>query len=279
MLDQYNAQQLITAASRQLTGIDSAVLDAELLLAEILGVNRSKFYSRPDMSVDAKDIEKFWNMINQRKQGEPVAYLLGKKEFWSMSFTVNRYVLVPRPETECLVETALKQTKSLNSPRILDLGTGSGVIAIALASELQNASIVAVDISQDALNVAIENTRNFKTTNIEFLQSNWFEKVGGKFDVIVSNPPYVANDDEHLNDVQLMREPDLALNGGYQGLESIKKIIAGSVDYLTSQGMLFIEHGYNQGENIRQLLNDHFSGINTVQDYSGQDRVTWGNKQ
>lgn len=255
--------------------MESAILDAELLLADVLGVNRSKFYSTPELVVAAGDSEKFWQLIKLRQTGKPVAYLLGEKEFWSMNFSVNSNVLIPRPETERLVETVLENLDPANKTRILDLGTGSGAIAVALATELPNADIVAVDTCHDALTMAVANARRLGKHNIEFMLSNWFSAVTGKFDVIVSNPPYIPSNDKHLADPALSFEPRLALDGGVTGLDAINNIIKNSARYLLSHGLLVLEHGYNQGKNVRDLLlRSGFTEINTSLDYAGLERIS-----
>lgn len=231
--------------------------------------------------------------VAEMQAGTPLAYLTGQQEFWSLNFNVNEHTLIPRPDTEILVEQVLNwirsQPKSAgddNKPkRLLDLGTGSGCIAISLAHELKhklkhdNWQMVAVDLSLEALKVAKENAIINDVNNIKFVQSSWYDKLSIQdahlFDVIVSNPPYIDEEDVHL--VRLVAEPISALSAPNHGLADIEHIVQQSPQYLRTGGLLAIEHGFDQGEAVRQVLSDNdFTVVQTVQDYGGNDRVTFG---
>ncbi len=223
--------------------------------------------------------------VTKMQQGTPLAYLTGQQAFWSLNFTVNEHTLIPRPDTEIIIEQVLNwintQPTSPSTKRLLDLGTGSGCIAISLAHELKNDNwqVVAVDLSAAALEVARHNALINKVGNIEFIQSSWYDKLSmfdqPLFDIIVSNPPYIDEADEHL--AQLKAEPISALSAPNHGLADIEHIIQQAPDYLRADGLLAIEHGFDQGISVRQLFaTNGFKSVMTVQDYGGNDRVTLG---
>ncbi len=268
---------LLQQASQQLEKLsDSPLLDAQLLLADILKKDRSYLMAWPEVIPNQQETELFQSYLLQRKEEIPVAYILGYKEFWSMPFKVTPDVLIPRPETELLVEQVLEATSHLSKPKILELGTGSGAIAIALGKELPKANITATDLSEPALRIATENAHNLRIDNIHFLQSDWFVNIEGMFDVIVSNPPYIENEDPHLTK-EIRHEPKQALVSGKDGLDAIKIIINAATDHLNKDGMLFIEHGYNQGINVCTLMQQSgFTSCKTIKDLSANDRVTLG---
>ncbi|AMN67392.1 peptide chain release factor N(5)-glutamine methyltransferase [Psychrobacter sp. P11G5] len=239
------------------------------------------------------EYEQFYAGVVQMQTGTPLAYLTGQQEFWSLNFTVNEHTLIPRPDTEILVEQVLNwihsQLKNVgddNKPkRLLDLGTGSGCIAISLAHELKHKSkhgnwqTVAVDLSLEALKVAKHNGVINDVANIEFVQSSWYDELSTQdeslFDVIVSNPPYIDELDEHLTCLQA--EPISALSAPNHGLADIEHIVQQAPQYLRIGGLLAIEHGFDQGEAVRQILSDNdFTAVQTVQDFGGNDRVTLG---
>ena len=226
--------------------------------------------------------------VLKMRQGTPLAYLTGQQAFWSLNFTVNEHTLIPRPDTEILVEQVLSwinaQSAQTKNQRLLDLGTGSGCIAISLAHELKkdNWQVVAVDLSSEALNVAQHNAVLNRVDNSEFVQSSWYDKLSTQdtflFDIIVSNPPYIDETDEHLT--RLVAEPISALSAPNKGLADIEHIVQQATTYLRSGGLLAIEHGYDQGASVRQLfLDNSFESVVTVQDYGGNDRVTLGQSQ
>ena len=216
--------------------------------------------------------------LTQRKEGVPIAYILGHKEFWSMPFIVTPDVLIPRPETELLVEQVINACSHLNKPTILELGTGSGAVAIALGKELPKAKITATDISNAALDIARQNAHNQQINNIRFIYSDWFLNVKGRFNIIVSNPPYIELDDPHLNN-EIRFEPKLALVSGIDGLDDIRTILTSSDNHLKEQGILLLEHGYNQGNQLRELMiKAGLKNCHSIKDYSSNDRVSIGTK-
>lgn len=253
---------------------ESPRLDAELLLARALDVPRSYLFAHADEEMDAAAVERFEDTINRRVDGMPLAYITGEREFWSMSLIVSPATLVPRQETEVLVDQALLRIPRDAQLRVLDLGTGSGAIALAIARERPLCEVVATDVSEDALAVAKVNAREHAIPNIEFIHGNWIEPVSEQlFDVIVSNPPYVANDDPHLD--CLKHEPHLALASGDDGLDAIRIIAAGAGAVLEPGGWLLIEHGAEQHEAIAKILRANgWTDIDLEKDLSALPRVT-----
>lgn len=248
-----------------------------------------------EYQLTARELEQFNTGVAKMRAGTPLAYLTGQQEFWSLNFTVNEHTLIPRPDTEVLVEQVLNgikaQPKSADDDkpkRLLDLGTGSGCIAVSLAHELNNSShgsisgrwqVVAVDLSLEALKVAQHNATMHNVANIELVQSSWYQNLpthaAALFDVIVSNPPYIDEADEHLS--RLQAEPMSALSAGNHGLADIEHIVEYAPQYLHAGGLLAIEHGFDQGLAVRQLFAAHgFESIVTIQDYGANDRVTLG---
>jgi release factor glutamine methyltransferase len=255
---------------------DSPRLDAELLLGQILGLPRASLAARPENAVSEATQQRFARLLARRAAGEPIAYLLGTREFWSLPLRVTPAVLVPRPETELLVERALSLRDASSALRVLDLGTGSGAIALALAAERPGWRLTAVDISAAALKVAIDNARALHCSGIDFRCGSWFDAVPGlRFDVIVGNPPYVAAGDPALD--RLRAEPALALASGPTGLEALSAITMNAGAHLHAHGTLLLEHGHTQAAAVAQLLARHgFSEIHTHIDFSGKPRVTQG---
>lgn len=250
-------------------------LDARLLMQHLLGITHAQFLADPDRRLSGEEVEAFMTLVLRRERGEPVAYLVGEKDFYSRSFKVTADVLIPRPDTELIVTLALKRLKTLTWPRVLDLGTGSGAIAVTIACEHPEAAVLAVDVSAAALTVARENADRHGG-KVSFLESDWFAALGDeKFDLIVSNPPYVAARDPHLLQDGLPFEPDLALTDGADGLSCIRRIVAEAPAHLLPGGQLLIEHGYDQAAAVRDLLAaGPFAEISTWQDLSGNDRVS-----
>ncbi len=236
------------------------------------------------------ECERFNAGVSKMQQGIPLAYLTGSQAFWSLNFKVNEHTLIPRPDTEILIEQVLcwiqaydevdtVQSNVQNSKRLLDLGTGSGCIAISLAHELRQAGwqVTAVDISDKALEVAKHNATINNLTDIKFIRSSWYSELSTytnkQFDIIVSNPPYIDEADEHL--IRLQAEPISALSSSNQGLADIKHIVEGAPQYLRLGGLLAIEHGFDQGRAVRQLMSARgFTAVNTIQDFGGNDRIT-----
>jgi release factor glutamine methyltransferase len=263
---------------------DSPRLDAEILLARVLDLPRSALIVRGDETLSPERRASFAALIERRVAGEPVAYLTGSREFWSMTLCVSPAVLVPRPETELLVELALSflppggpfpgETPSGEPLRVLDLGTGSGAIALALGLERPDARITGVDISSAALAVAIQNAERLEQSGVRWRIGSWFEAVPGEhFDLILANPPYIAAGDPALTD--LASEPMLALSPGPTGLEAITEIALRAADHLRPHGRLLLEHGASQAEAVSGLLVQHgWADIRTHADYAGRPRVT-----
>ncbi|WP_201579933.1 peptide chain release factor N(5)-glutamine methyltransferase [Psychrobacter sp. Pi2-52] len=241
-----------------------------------------------DYQLTDSEVARFNDGVIKMQKGIPLAYLTGQQEFWSLNFKVNEHTLIPRPDTEVLVEQVLNWINArpvqLNNKRLLDLGTGSGCIAISLAHELKQANwqIVAVDLSLEALKVAQHNAMSNNVANVEFVQSSWYQALPTndepQFDIIVSNPPYIDETDEHL--AGLTAEPISALSASHQGLADIEHIVQQATTYLCTGGLLAIEHGYDQGDAVRKLfLNSGFESVHTVKDYGDNDRVTLGQVQ
>ena len=275
--------QIVTAlkqGKQQLVSSDSARLDAELLLCATLKCDRTKLYTHPEQEISIEELNDFNKLITQRAAGHPIAYLTENKEFWSLSFTVSRDTLIPRPDTEILVESALPLIPDQTASNILELGTGSGAIAIAIASERDRANITATDICQKALNIAKENAASNKIENIKFIKADWFDIADIKtYDLIISNPPYICKDDPHLCQGDVQFEPITALAAGEDGLDDIRHIIQHGHQYLNSQAWLLLEHGYNQADQVRQLFNDNGYAISTtIEDYNGIERVSMGQR-
>ena len=280
-------RELIHQAARDLeaVGCRTPRLDAEVLLAHCLGSDRLHLYTNADTRLPETDIERFLRFASRRRQGEPVAYIIGRKEFWSAVFEVDRRVLIPRPETEILVEECLKVLDAADSgdPRILDLGTGSGAIGVTLAAERKNARVVATDISPEALAVARQNARRCKVeTRMAFLAGNLFAPLSGKFDMIASNPPYISEAEYQDLPADVKRyEPSLALRAGPDGMDFHRAIIMQSHGYLKSGGWLMLEIGSGQKERIEALLHQAgiFDEIRFRRDYAGWNRVAAGRKK
>jgi len=254
----------------------SAPLDAEILLAHVLGLSRAALASQSGLVLEPSQSEALEELALRRMAGEPVAYLTGRREFWSLELEVTPDVQVPRPETELLVELALAALAPLSRPAVLDLGTGSGAIALAIARERTDAAVTAVDASGAALAVAKRNAGRLRIDNVCFLQGSWYEPVSGaRFDAIVSNPPYVAEDDAAL--AALAHEPRLALVADNDGLGAIAEICGGTLKHLASGGSLLVEHGAQQGAAARDLMSRAgLVGIATHRDLASLERVTRG---
>jgi release factor glutamine methyltransferase len=268
---------LLQSAARALQGhSDSPRLDAEVLLGELLGLSRAGLIARGNEPCTRISERRYARLVEQRRQGTPVAYLTGSREFWSLNLRVTPAVLVPRPETELLVELALQRLPPDRPASVLDLGTGSGAIALAIAAERPGVKVTAVDISATALEVAMHNGRELKLSHIDWRLGDWFKPVpGARFDVVVANPPYVATADPALE--KLKAEPCIALCGGPSGLEALATIAAGAPAHLQDGGWLMLEHGSDQAPGVARLLERHgFACISTHPDLSGHPRVTLG---
>lgn len=272
------AALLRESATRLKPTSQSARLDAELLLAHALGWQRVRLYGDPGTVVQPETIERFEELLREREAGRPVAHLVGTREFWSMRLTVTPDTLVPRAETELLVECALKRLPAGEPRRVLELGTGTGAVALALARERPRAAVTAVEFSEAALAVAKYNALVQGLARIEFLFGDWFGPVAGRrFDAVVSNPPYVADQEWLVRQFDLRHEPDLALRGGRDGLAAIRRIVEAAPAHLAADGWLVLEHGFRQGPAVARLFQAAgFTGVTTYRDMPGQPRVTEG---
>lgn len=269
---------LDSAAVRLDATSDSAQLDAELLLAQVLGKARSQFRSRPEQPVDEILQREFEQLVLARLQGVPLAYLAGEREFWSLPFKVTHDTLIPRPDTERLVEAALDCIPTDTAWKIADLGTGSGIIALAIASERLLCRITATDVSRTALNVAHENAARLGLDNVEFRCGNWYAALPDiRYHLILSNPPYVREGDPHLAEGDLRFEPRRALVSGADGLDAIRQLVRQAPSHLLAGGWLLLEHGYDQAESVRALFTEqYFNNVRSLRDLSGHERVTLG---
>ncbi|MBP6796530.1 MAG: peptide chain release factor N(5)-glutamine methyltransferase [Luteimonas sp.] len=256
--------------------IDSS--DAELLLAHALGRPRSWLYAHADTVAPAAEAARFEGLVQRRARGEPVAYLCGHRGFWTLDLMVTPDTLIPRPETERLVELALERLPRTGSARVADLGTGSGAIALALARERPCARVAATDASAAALAVAGANARAAGLANVCFHAGDWFAALPGqRFDLVASNPPYIADGDPHLHEGDLRFEPSAALSSGQDGLDAIRTIVADAPAHLLPGGWLLLEHGWTQGAAVRALLESAgFIEIDTHRDLEARERVTAG---
>jgi release factor glutamine methyltransferase len=275
-----NIKQLLDSATKQLgTSSDSPKIDAEILLAHTLKKSRTFLYTWPQQLVDAQTQQHFAQLLSQRLAGEPVAHITGEREFWSLKLQITADTLIPRPETELLVEQALQLLPD-TSIAIVDLGTGSGAIALALASERPQWQITAVDQSAAALDIARANAKSLAIHNIRFIHGNWFEPLANQqFHTIISNPPYIATNDKHLAQGDVQFEPASALISGADGLDDIRHIAQQAVNYLLAGGLLIIEHGYDQQPRVKEIFQAAgFTNIAQLVDLGGMPRLTLGYK-
>lgn len=269
--------QALLSNSPRLHAID-ARFESQLLLQHLLNVNRAWLIAHENDTLAVDMQTRFDQMINRRADGEPIAYIIGNREFYGLNLLVTTATLIPRADTEILVDTALNKIPSNTPLQILDLGTGSGAIALAIAQQRPQVQVTAVDASKAALEVAISNSKQLHIPNIHFLLSDWFNNLNDTlFDVIVSNPPYIENTDAHLNQGDLRFEPTSALASGADGLDDIRRIINDCLIHLKPQGWLMLEHGYNQAAAVAELMaQTGLVKIETYQDLGGNDRVTIG---
>ena len=260
--------------------IDSptAQLDAELLLAFVLEKPRSYLYTWPDKTVTEAQVAAFMTLLERRQRGEPVAYLLGRQGFWTLDLQVAKHTLIPRADTELLVESALQLADASSTLKVLDLGTGTGALALALASERPLWAVTGVDRIESAVALAQNNQRQLQLANGEFLSSHWFSALTAqRYDLIVSNPPYIADNDPHLQQGDVRFEPLSALVSGPDGLDDIRLIIAQAPSYLTANGWLLLEHGFDQASAVRELLQQAgFIDVSSQRDLSGHQRISLG---
>jgi len=267
---------LLDASNKLAKSSDSALLDAEILLCHVLDKPRSHLRAWPEKQLSTEHSKQFLSLFEQRQRGVPVAYLIGNREFWSRDFKVTPAVLIPRPDTELLIELSLDLLTHIANPQLIDLGTGSGIIAITLAAERPDIEIMATDLSLSALAIAKQNSAKHQTQNIQFIQSSWFDKVPqSKFDLVISNPPYIIPNDPHLYEGDVRFEPESALIAEDLGLKDIKNICDNARHYLKQNGSLLIEHGCDQQAEVQAIFKTfNYSHIKTHTDLSGNPRVT-----
>lgn len=268
--------EALLSGSAAMIGGDTPRLDAELLLNHVSGIGRSSFRAFPEREVDASLVVEFERLVAQRIEGIPVAYLLGHQEFWSLPFKVSNSTLIPRPDTECLVEQALELALP-DEAKVLDMGTGTGAIALALASEKPNWLVTACDLQDDAVTLAQANARDLELP-VNVFQSSWFTGLpSDRFDLIVSNPPYVASGDGHLHEGDVRFEPASALVAGADGLNDIRQIVAEAPAWLNDKGWLLLEHGFDQAIEVQTLFAEQgFTSVESRKDYGDNDRMTLG---
>ncbi|WP_342325198.1 peptide chain release factor N(5)-glutamine methyltransferase [Kosakonia sp. BYX6] len=272
-------QQWLREAVSQLPASESPRRDAEILLGFVTGKTRTFILAFGETPLSADQQQQLATLLARRARGEPVAHLVGEREFWSLPLFVSPATLIPRPDTECLVEQALSRLPA--SPcRILDLGTGTGAIALALASERPDCHVIAVDVIPEAVALAQRNAAHLGMNNVEILQSSWFSALDGQpFSLIVSNPPYIDEQDPHLAQGDVRFEPLTALVAAENGLADLHSIIADARQYLQAGGWLLLEHGWQQGAAVREIFERYgWQQVETCRDYGGNERLTLGQK-
>ena len=264
--------------SRALASSGLVPFEAKLLLAHVLSRDRAWIGAHADDAITAAQAKTFDALARRRRDGEPVAYLIGRREFYGLDLATTPDVLIPRPETELLVDLALARLPADHSARVLDLGTGSGAVALAIARSRPAARVVATDISDSAVALAAENAMRLAIDNVEFLVSDWFAALADeRFDLIVGNPPYVAAGDPHLAEGDLRHEPPQALTSGGDGLYSIRAIVAAATAHLRPRGSLLLEHGHDQADAVAALFRDAgFVDVGAARDLAGILRVSYG---
>lgn len=273
-----SVRELLHAAAAR--GDVEARHEAEILLGHVLQRERAWLFTHADFVPDKAEVDKYNELMEERQRGEPIAYLVGHRGFWTLDLLVTPDVLIPRAETELLVELALARIPLGVEFRIADLGTGSGAIALAIAGDRPHARVLATDASRAALAVATANAKRLGIDNVEFAEGDWCAALGSRtFDMIVSNPPYIAAADAHLGQGDLRFEPPAALASGADGLDAIRQIIDAAPRHLAGGGWLLLEHGYDQGAAVRDLLEQHgFEATQTWQDLADHDRISGGHR-
>lgn len=270
---------LLKSSSAKLPSSDSALLDVQILLAFVLDVNRSYFYTWPEKVITPEQHQQFEKLLLKRINGEPIAYIVGYQEFWSLNFKVSPATLIPRADTETLVEAVLENI-TIDDAKGIDLGTGTGAIALSLAAEMPKWSLLGIDYSDDAVSLAKENQQSLSINNARFIQSSWLTNVDdswlGQCDFIVSNPPYIDKNDPHLSQGDVRFEPASALIADNNGLQDYIDIISSAKSFLKPNAYLLFEHGFEQTHAVSELLEGHgYFNIKTIKDLSGNDRVTF----
>ena len=277
-----NIRQLRIASKEKLSaaGSESPAADVDCLLSEAFGKDRAWFMIHDTDEPPSDKLNAFKTMLERRIKGEPIAYITGYREFWSLRLKCSPATLIPRPDTETLVEEAIRYLADIArlncAPRVLDLGTGTGAIALAIKSEIADADVYGADFNPDAVSLAKVNAESHRLS-VNFIESDWFSKVQGTFDLIVANPPYIADGDEHLSLGDVRFEPKTALISGSDGLDDIRIIASESQKHLAAGGAIMLEHGWNQGLAVQKILmSEGYECVRTVRDLGGNDRVTTG---
>src|SRR3984893_5804263 len=274
-------QNSATIVSRSLAASGLIPFEAKVLLGHVLRRDRAWLAAHGDQAMTASEAKAFDTLARRRRDGEPVAYLTGRREFYGLDLEVTPDVLIPRPETELLVELALVRIAANEPTEVLDLGSGSGAIALAIASERPHSAVLGVDVSAAAVALARRNASRLSVGNAAFIESDWFSAVPRKrYDAIIANPPYVAAGDEHLRQGDLRFEPPAALSAGADGLNAIRSSIAGAAAYLSPEAWLLIEHGYDQQDAVLAMLREaQFSDVQSRRDLAGVPRTALGRMQ
>jgi release factor glutamine methyltransferase len=274
----HQALQQATAALNALPH-SAPELEAAVLLCHLLDKPRSHLYAWPEQPLSVTQWQTYQALIQRRLQGEPIAHITGLREFWSLTLKITPHTLIPRPDTELLVERGLSHLQDLHSARAADLGTGSGAIALALASERPDCQVHATDLSPQALAVARENAQRLALSNVQFYEGSWFNALpaGKRYDLVLSNPPYIAVQDAHLEQGDLPQEPRSALVSGPDGLDDIRILCAHAGSYLKPGGWLLLEHGFEQAPQVRELLSKRgFRKVCSHRDLAGRERISEG---
>ncbi|WP_193016512.1 MULTISPECIES: peptide chain release factor N(5)-glutamine methyltransferase [Gammaproteobacteria] len=272
-----NYEQWLHQAALQLIESDSPKRDAEIILGHVTQRARTYLIAFNETLLSQDELAQLSQLLARRIKGEPIAYLVGEREFWSLPLKVSPTTLIPRPDTECLVEQALEKLPTVPT-NILDLGTGTGAIALAMASERPDCHIIGVDFQTEAVALAQENATHLALNNTEFMESCWFSSLSGyQFGMIISNPPYIDENDEHIHQGDVRFEPLTALVSGKNGFADIEIIIETARQFLTDKGWVLLEHGWQQGEGVRKIFTDKgYCCVETFRDYGGNERVTVG---
>lgn len=270
-----NISEAIACHSRLVGLSDSPQADVELLLCHVCQRSRTFFFTHPEYQLSETEAESFESLLKRRESGEPVAHLTGSRGFWTLDLDVTPSTLIPRADTECLVEKALELIPH-STARVLDLGTGTGAIALALASECPVWQVTGIDRVAEAASLAEQNRNRLGLNNVTILEGSWFEPVDGRFELIVSNPPYIDPQDPHLQQGDVRFEPLSALIADENGLADIRYIATTARQYLSDGGKLLFEHGYDQTAAVQEILKQlNYTEIDSAQDYGGNDRITW----
>ena len=272
--------QALSRAARQLHASDTPQLDAEVLLMHVLGKPRSHLHAWPEAQLDSEQLTRFDTLVTERAAGQPIAHLTGRREFWSLDLEVTAHTLIPRPDTELLVEQTLERLPAEQPLHVLDAGTGSGAIALALAHERRHWQVFASDRSPACLAVARNNAIRLGLTNIHFFTGNWCDAIADtSLDALISNPPYIAEQDPHLVEGDVRFEPRSALTAGIDGLDDLRRLATSASRVLKPNGYILLEHGFDQANPVRNLLNNNnLIGGGSARDLAGHERVSYARK-